>query len=79
MNHIFDVEINKTFDLIIAAPIVDFGPESDKRYELHQMATLKCEAIGYPLPTVEWIFSDKRGEEQTIQVWSRVFLKFTLI
>ncbi|XP_032511632.2 vascular endothelial growth factor receptor 1 isoform X2 [Danaus plexippus] len=68
-----DVTKNVTYDIRKkAAPIVDFGPESDKRYELHQMATLKCEAIGYPLPTVEWIFSDKRGEEQTIQATQNI-------
>ncbi|XP_049864841.1 vascular endothelial growth factor receptor kdr-like isoform X3 [Pectinophora gossypiella] len=40
------------------SPKVDFGPEIDKKYMIKTQASLVCEAVGYPLPEITWVFSD---------------------
>ncbi|KAJ8727036.1 hypothetical protein PYW08_015433 [Mythimna loreyi] len=54
-----------TYDLRVkVAPTVDFGPLEDKKYMDSTVATLRCVVIGYPLPLIEWIFSNGRDTPQ---------------
>ncbi|XP_064075126.1 vascular endothelial growth factor receptor 1 isoform X3 [Vanessa tameamea] len=59
---------NLTYDIRVkASPLVEFGPEVDKKYLLGSIATLRCEAIGYPLPKLKWIFINETGEENSYE------------
>lgn len=33
-------------------------PEPDKTAMLHSLVSLICEVIAYPLPNIDWVFSD---------------------
>ncbi|CAG5055924.1 unnamed protein product [Parnassius apollo] len=56
-----------TFDLRVkASPIVDFGPDADRKYVENTVANLQCKVIGYPLPTIDWIFTNDQGDEQAL-------------
>ncbi|XP_050342190.1 vascular endothelial growth factor receptor 1 isoform X4 [Nymphalis io] len=59
---------NLTYNIRVkASPVVEFGPEVDKKYLLGSIATLKCEAIGYPLPKIKWVFINETGEENSYE------------
>ncbi|XP_046978932.1 vascular endothelial growth factor receptor 1 isoform X3 [Vanessa cardui] len=59
---------NLTYDIRVkASPVVEFGPEVDKKYLLGSIATLKCEAMGYPLPRIKWVFINETGEENSYE------------
>ncbi|CAH0721653.1 unnamed protein product, partial [Brenthis ino] len=78
---------NETYDLRVEAPPkVDFGAKGDKTFLLNTRATLKCSAIGYPLPQIKWIFDDgtrrkevepKNVAESLIQVSSYLDINVT--
>lgn len=53
---------------IVDRPIVEFGSEADKTFLLGSHATLKCDAIAYPLPSIKWIFISENGEEESYLV-----------
>ncbi|CAH2062831.1 unnamed protein product, partial [Iphiclides podalirius] len=64
---------NVTFDLRVkASPIIDFGPDVDRKYLENTVANLQCKATGYPPPTIEWIFTNEKGEEQTLVSYNNV-------
>ncbi|CAH2092052.1 unnamed protein product [Euphydryas editha] len=52
----YDVKVKDT-------PNVTLGTETDKKFLLGSYATLKCEAIGYPLPSIKWTFINENGKE----------------
>lgn len=57
---------NFTYEVKVAdRPIVEFGSEADKTFLLGSHATLKCDAIAYPLPSIKWIFISENGEEES--------------
>ncbi|XP_045763363.1 vascular endothelial growth factor receptor 1 isoform X3 [Maniola jurtina] len=61
-----DVSKKLTFDVRkIAYPVINFG-SGDKRFLLNTVATLQCEAVGYPLPNIRWYFTTETGEQQEI-------------
>ncbi|XP_063823350.1 vascular endothelial growth factor receptor 1 isoform X2 [Ostrinia nubilalis] len=52
-----------TYDLRKKAPpVVDFGSDSAKVCSLDALITFSCKAIGYPLPNIQWLFSDGVNE-----------------
>ncbi|XP_068627778.1 vascular endothelial growth factor receptor 1 isoform X2 [Battus philenor] len=58
---------NVTFDLRVkASPIIDFGPDGDRKYVENSLANLQCTATGYPLPNIDWTFINERGDEQIL-------------
>ncbi|CAB3236151.1 unnamed protein product [Arctia plantaginis] len=56
---------NVTVDLrFTAAPVISFGSNADRKYVENQEVTFRCDVTGYPLPNIEWVFSN--GEKEQI-------------
>lgn len=50
---------NETYDMRKKAkPIIDFGTDDERNFLLNTRASLKCTAVGYPLPKIQWHFDD---------------------
>ncbi|KAL4714431.1 hypothetical protein ACJJTC_017726 [Scirpophaga incertulas] len=57
---------NITYDLRKrAAPSIYFGPDTDKICLVGSKISMLCEVVGYPLPNIEWIFSNKYTDYTT--------------
>ncbi|CAK1551856.1 unnamed protein product [Leptosia nina] len=71
---------NVTYDLRPKAlPTIHFGRNVDKKYLIDQVATLECQAIGYPQPTIDWVFTNEIGQEKALkaQMISESIIKTT--
>ncbi|KAJ2950586.1 hypothetical protein O0L34_g8837 [Tuta absoluta] len=59
------IKINHTLN-VIGVPRVNFN-DVTRTYMEEQQASLQCEALGFPLPVVEWYFTDENNDTTAIE------------
>ncbi|CAF4936226.1 unnamed protein product [Pieris macdunnoughi] len=63
---------NVTYDLRpLAIPVINFGRSDARKYLKDQIASIKCEAVGYPQPIIDMVFTDEKGQEKRLDLTKR--------